>query len=357
MNDYWKSLSERERRLAVITCSLTAVLMCAWLGMRAVTTLSDLNSDIARLEQELENLTNQQALGASVQSAFEQVEEAHSSDWSEEEISDRLRREIYRLALRRPYPPGQSVPTRSSATPQYMIRIPVMREGALSEFEDGYREYQVPIQIPRTTLSELLIFIERIQKSPQMLRVDSLQLARPPQGQNIKVSMEVTRTVVNTTGGPIVPLTTGVLNLAENPGMETWDRQNRSFVAWEASDCTLARSRENVTEGSWSMQARSEGGSGSVYQVQSLESGKPYTLVLDVTAASAATLSVLLGDHSPLGKAIELEPASGPQRYEIRFVPPGALGDTQQMLAPYIAFGSDGGNVFVDNVWLIAAGT
>lgn len=358
MNDYWKSLTERERKLVLVTSGLSLVLMSAWIVVQAVTTFSNLNSDLVRLEQELENLTRQQALGAGVQSAFKQVEAEHSSDWTEEQISDRLRREIYRLALRKPYSPNQSVATVStSADSAYMIKIPVLRAGTLTDFEDGYREYQVPIRIPRTTLRDLLLFIERLQKSPQMLRVDSLQVSRPPKGKIIKVTMDVTRTVVNTTGEATAPRRRpSLVNLADNPGLEEWDDELNQFVGWQTPECTVARSAVNATEGKWSMAAHSATDSGNIFQIHTLQSGRPYTLVVDIAATNPATLSVVLGDRSQVGEPVVLEPNGQPHKIEIRFVPPGDPGTTQKMLLPFIAFGADGGDVSVDNVRLMEAG-
>lgn len=357
MLDYWKSLSERERKLVIITSCLSALLFCAWAGLRATNTLNDLNSNIVRLEQELENLTQQQALGASVQSAFQEVESAHSSDWTEQQISDRLRREIYRLALKKPYSPDQSVATASvSSQTAYMVRIPVLREGTLTEFDDGYREYQVPIQIPKTTLRRLLQFIERIQKSPQMLRVDSLQIARPPTGTSIKVTMDVTRTVVNATPGLAPVRATPVVNLADNPGFEEWDEEQELFMGWQTPGCTVAQTSLNATEGTSSLTARSAGESSTVFQRHLLESGRPYMLSLDIASTSPATLSVVLGDKTQLGEPYVLEPTGDAKRYTIRFVPPGDPGTKQRMLAPYIALGSTKGDVYVDNVDLKPAG-
>lgn len=359
MNDYWKSLSERERKLVLLTSGLSLVFMCAWIVVQAVTTFSDLNSDVVRLEKELENLTHQQALGAGVQSAFKQVEAAHSSDWTEQQISDRLRREIYRLALKKPYSPDQSVATASASSDSaYMVRIPVLRAGTLTEFEDGYREYQVPIQIPKTKLRDLLVFIERLQKSPQMLRVDSLQISRPPKGTIIKVSMDVTRTVVNTSAEAAAPRPrpSTPVNLAENPGLEEWDDELNQFLGWQTPECTVSRSSIYATEGEWSMSARAANDSGNVFQIHTLQSGKPYRLVVDIAATSPATLSVVLGDRSQVGEAIALEPSDQPKRVEIRFVPPGDPGATQKMLLPFIAFGEGGGDVSIDNVQLMEAG-
>ena len=108
------NLSARERRLAALTVFVLTGAACVLSGMRAYEHVASLDGKIAQLEQELLNLTQQSAQRSSVEAAYLEVVEAHSSKMTKEEIHDNLRREIFSLA--RTTVPGKEGMTASPKT-------------------------------------------------------------------------------------------------------------------------------------------------------------------------------------------------------------------------------------------------
>lgn len=195
MMNTWENLNPRERMLAKITLALLLIIFVVFGSLKAYTKLDNLDERIANLELELLNLHQQEAQRVSVERSFEEVVEEHSSAMTQEEIHDGLRREIYRLALANPELPEEKQPKQSSQ--KYMVQIPMFREGVLKEEGDGYREYQIRIQIPATRFLNVIAFLRRLEESPFILRVDSFDLTRDPSASDFRITMEITRTVLD----------------------------------------------------------------------------------------------------------------------------------------------------------------
>jgi len=157
MSSLWEHLSERERWLAIATAGVIGLALALLVGMRVIAYLRDLDRTVARLEQDIENYAEQDARGVSVGRAYAGVAAQHSSAWTEAEIHNRLRQEIYRLALEDPDGPPDS--------PNKLVEIPTLRQGALRDTGHGYREYQLSIKIPQTDIYSLVLFLIRLQAS------------------------------------------------------------------------------------------------------------------------------------------------------------------------------------------------
>ena len=70
MNNPPSKLNSRERRLALLTLVLSLSAICVLIGMRGYSHLASLNGDIDRLEQELLNLTQQNAQRGVIEVAY-----------------------------------------------------------------------------------------------------------------------------------------------------------------------------------------------------------------------------------------------------------------------------------------------
>lgn len=352
MNRYWDRLSLRERTLALVTGCVVVASLCFGVVYRALGVLGDLESRIGQLEQELVNLAEQDAQGANVERAFAEVAAEHSSGWTEQEIHDRLRQEIYRLALKSPPAPDAKTSRRVLSKDEYMVQIPRLREGVLKEKGEGYREYQIQLRIPGTKIENVLTFVERLQLSRQLLRIDALELARSPQGDYVAATMEITRTVVDRAPGEL-KVAAYRRNLCVNPSFERWDEEENRFPSWMSEGCEVSRVSEHATTGDWAMRAFTRTGEGRVYQVRELEGGRLYALVMDVAARSPVRLSVFDGQEKvPYGEG-QLAVGDGkPYRYEFRFRTPGSFGERRIVLTPLVELPKVGDEVFIDNVRL-----
>jgi len=192
MSSALSNLNSRERLLAGVIGVLVIGGALAFGGMRGYNKLEDLDSQIARLEQELMTLAQQNAQRGSVESAYREVVSEHSSEMTVEEIHDNLRREIFRVA---------KVPVAGkdgkADRERILVRIPTLREGLLKEESEGYREYQIQFRVPQARLQNLVRFIQRIETSSQILRIDSLELTRAPDAKLVAAAFVITRVVLD----------------------------------------------------------------------------------------------------------------------------------------------------------------
>lgn len=373
MSKFWERLSGREQKLAMITVGVMVLAVCSGVAWHGAGVLDDLDSRIDQLEQNLLNMVQQDARRVSVDRAFLKVAAAHSSEWTEQEIHDRLRREVYRLALTDPPAEDSEVLSTNVSKRDYMVQIPRLREGTLKEEGDGYREYQISLRLPGTAFTNILTFLERLQSSRQMLRIDALELARAPQSTTIEASIDVTRTVLDNPddeGKVLTPWS----NLAVNPSFEEWDDAAQRFGGWEVRGCEVSREDQYATAGAWCLSGFSQKAGGQVFQVLELECGRRYKLQVDITSFSPLWLSVeergrrsssVLGTRTRAdgleaavegqaiaGGCLELVGDGETYRYELDFTPRGSFGERREILAPLIEAPAKGTRFFVDRVML-----
>lgn len=208
--DAWSRRSMRERQLALVVGALTAGLLLLLIGKGAFQVLDSLDREIGSLSNEILNSTRQIALREGVAARFTQVANQHSSDWSESEIRDRLRQEIYRLSnLDPPALDAQGIPLSTNNESGFLVEIPELGSGRLIEGEEGFREYQIEFSIRPVPLPALTGYLERLLESPQALRIDRIDLRRDPARTEFAANLVITRTVVDNPGGAAsVPLTT-----------------------------------------------------------------------------------------------------------------------------------------------------
>ena len=346
MNSYWDGLSPREKFLFLITGAAVAGGLALLIATQAIRRIDDLNSRISGLEQELLNLTEQDRRTASVEDAFREVATEHSSRWTEQEIHDRLREEIYRLALTNPPPEGEAAQG-EIAHSDFMVQIPTLREGVLYDSGEGYREYQISFRLSPTSPANLLKFLARIQTSRQSLRIDGAEVSRDPSGTDVNAAIDITRTVVDNgpegeTAGP------EMVSLLANGGFETGIGE-----PWVAPGCTVEGSETFVTEGNLGLVAIAETGAGTLYQPVALDSGQFYRLEADIAATGAARLSVVdEKDPAAIQGGQDIAPDGTTNRYTLLFSPAGKPGESRSVLVPHITLSSAGATVNLDNVRL-----
>lgn len=186
------NLSGREKRLAALTLLVLVGAGCAFVALKAHNHIVSLDRKMVQLEQELLNLGQQDAQRGAIDAAYREVVATHSSEMTKAEIHDNLRREIFSLAKR-------TVKGKEGQTDRQidLVKIPTLREGKLKEEGEGYREYQVQFRILSTRLSNVMWFLKRIETSNQILRIDRLDLGRPPGSTLVHATLVITRTVLD----------------------------------------------------------------------------------------------------------------------------------------------------------------
>ena len=201
MNKLWGNLNPRERTLLLITFVVLLVALLGLLGYKGKNRIQQLDRRIAGFEQEVLNLNQLLLQKDIVDGAFRTVVSEHSTTSSVEEIHDSLRREIFRLALAKPELPADEQPNNPNL--KYLVQIPRLQEGNLKEEGEGYREYQISLRIPRGTLLNVLMFMQRLEKSSMLLSIDRFEITRNPSKAIVAVSMDVTRTVLDNPEEPV----------------------------------------------------------------------------------------------------------------------------------------------------------
>jgi len=184
-------MNPRERLLLAATAGVIALGAVLLLGRTAIATVNGLNDTIEERELEIENLSQQNAQADAVNETYARVVTEHSSELTAAEIHDALRREIFELT-QMSLPAKDDQPER---TVQY-VRIPTLQEGTLTEGV-GHREYEIRFQIPATSLAGLLLFLERIENSDQLLRIDNIEVGRSPQHEVVSAVLQITRVVLD----------------------------------------------------------------------------------------------------------------------------------------------------------------
>ncbi len=188
-------ISRRERRLAILAGIFLGLSLAYALLVHALESLAAMDAEIERLEEDLVHYTAQMQRLDEVEEAFQGVAAEHSSEWTQEEIHDRLRREIIRLSLLNAPPPGTAVEV-STGGPR-LVSILQMPLGTLTRSEHGYREYAITFQTRPSTIRNIAQFLARLHKSPQVLRVEALELTRAHYSTAVTARITVVRIVID----------------------------------------------------------------------------------------------------------------------------------------------------------------
>jgi type II secretory pathway component PulM len=348
--------SARERRLLV----LTAVALFAALAFLAVTRARDridaLDANIAAFEQQLHSHTEQMAAADEVYQAFQHIAFQHSSQWTQEEIHDRLRVEIARLSMREVPPAGSPLPASAGAA---LVEIRQMPIGALEDSDAGYRSYQIDFRTEPTSIQNLTTFIQRLQQSPQALRIDTLDIIRDPLSAQVTARLRVTRTIIDDADAPIPAVTVAEpdakpINIARNAGFERWDPNAKAFPDWEAQDLAVGGQVGGATEGYACLHAQTNGPTGELYQQQDLRPGANYDLYLDARLSGKGVIRVAEAETgAPLPGEQSLRADGEHYRYHLRFTTPDSAQGTVALRAPLIVLQNEGAVLLLDNIVLM----
>ena len=341
----WQKLSARERTLAATVVVLLVVGLAAIFVHGAVVRVQELDDMIAQRQESLIKYRKLVARSQSVDEEYAQVAAQHSSKWTGAEIHDRLRNEIYRLAMKDPPPVGTPF---SPNLGESLVSIPTLRQGALKKGGEGYREYQLPLRLPGALVENMVTFLERLQASRQSLRIDRLQLARAPGQPSVTAMLEVTRTVVD--GAPKLP--EGEVS-PYLPGTRYAAVRAAGTVQedWQAQGCEVTQVAEHATQGPDCLKARASEPGATLFLREELAPETEYDVYLDVTAFGPGELGVVRGsDEAPYEGAQELVSDGKARQYRLRFTTPPAPDN--EVLVPFVTLGEAGAEVYIDNVLL-----
>ncbi len=373
---YYHRMSRSEQRLAVLTLIVLVGAIVFLTGQRALNNINALNETIASLQRDLVFCTEQTAQADSVYKAFQTIAAQHSSKWTQEEIHDRLGREIRRLSVRNVPPPGKEATP--AAAGGILVDIRSMPGGTLEDSGEGYRSYTISFRTEPAQAADIAMFLERLQRSDQALRIDSLDMTRQPASNMVTASIKVTRTVIGDKmtqqvaavpppstpptqpAAPTQPATSKsstpsvaaqpTSNLARNANFEQWDAQGKRFPAWTATGCTVSPGKASGN-GSSCLHADAVQSNAVVYQELQLPTGKAFDLSADIMAKGRAELQIADGKTGvAYAGAIPITSDGVLYKYHVRFSTPADPAGVVPIRTPHIVLQEKGTVLEMANV-------
>lgn len=334
----FQRLSPREQRLALAVAVLLSAYACLRVAQGALAHVGELDARIDRLQEDILNFSHQITRKQSVEEEYGKVAAQHSSAWTQAEIHDRLRQEIYRLAERQPPPLNEEgIPVTTTTNSGKLVEIPAIGQGILLEGEDGFREYRLSFRIPRARIEDLVDFLDRLQMSPQSLRIDGLDLMRDAMGREASATLNITRIVG-----------AGVASRGGAPAAEerALSPQELNAALWDCDDC--AARVERGFEGGAVLRASSPAGGGALYMARAFPAGAVYELEMDLRAEGDVWLQVLEEEGGAPGTVLPVSSAGETYRYRCRYTVPGRPGARTRLRIPLIELETPGSAVWLE---------
>jgi type II secretory pathway component PulM len=320
----WERLSRREQMLAAATGAIV-VLVLVYAGfISSQNRLRQLDDDIDRLEEDLVHNTGLLQRREAIEFEYSAIAAQHSSEWTEAEIHDRLRQEIYRLAQTTPAPLDQNgIPLSNPGNIGNLVDIPSLGKGQMAEGGKGYREYRINMRIPPSPLRNIIQFLERLHNSPQSLRIDALDLNRSPEQELVAASIDISRIVAD--GATLIAPATVQ---ESSPG--GLGRINLNAEAWKASNASVQNAPSQSIHGAVTIQMMAAGA--EVYMNRSLAGGV-YEMIANISSNSPDVV-VGVGDGATGAPLSPMQPLTGNgevTRYQVQFsIPDGGAPVTIQ---------------------------
>lgn len=356
LNNLWASMSKRERNLALITAGVVVALLGWFIVSRAIGAVTRLDAEIESLETDLVNLTSQAARLEPVDQVYSEVVEAHSSEWTQAEIYAMLRAEIVRLSLVEPPPEGALPETYRGAK---LIDIPTFPQGVLDDPGGGYREYHMRVRTNPTDVKNVALFLQRLQESPQLLRVDRVEITRPnPAMRVVQADLTITRALVaEVEAGDAAPGARLGDNLIGNPDFDDWGQDGTQLEAWTTEALAIETLvGADIPGGGRALSGTAVDGPARLYQTLELPGGATYDLRISAAAEADARLGVQYEESGawfgPDEAPVSILNDGQWHRYHLAFTTPGDPSDRVVVRAPCIEVSGEG-DVRVDDGELV----
>lgn len=305
--------------------------------------IHELENTIDRLQQDLINYTHQLTLKQSVETEYAQVARQHSSKWTEAEIHDRLRQELYRLAQK--YPPElneEGIPIKTLTSTGALVEIPSLQQGILRTTDKNYREYTLNVKLPPTDFSSMIMFLQRLQSSPQSLRIDNIDLRRHPLEEKVSADMDITRII--TAGMPLEGLQSStVINVSLDP------------VDWNCTGGVLSVQKDPQKAENYIV-AESSSDTMNLSFVRSFRPGEKWILEIDLSTKAEAYLILSSPDNIIFDGKESLKNDGVIYRYRVSMALPDSKQERLRVRIPHIVVRGSGSKIYIYNGKLMKVG-
>jgi hypothetical protein len=354
-------VSRRERVLAVST----GLVLVLWLGSTVVVKplmqrWAQLDSTIQEKQSTVYLYTEMLAMGESVDLEYGLYKTMMSDESSDEAVRNRLQEEIDRLAAK----------TRMST--------PTIKEGVTEAFP-FFKRYEVDTDV-EGTIAGFASFLEQLQRSPQLLKVETMTINRKESGSTLTGQLKISRALVATgvehppataepeaaTEAPSKSIFAGAIaalrsqNLLKNGNFEEWSTGWGGVPpdGWQMYRVKTERVNHPVAEGYAAARLVGEKKGAALWQTVDLKPATTYRLVLSAAALSG---SPTFGVYDEREKRYY---GDGPQKLTSRelkrhffvFTTSGKQGDPErEARVIVVTFRAGGQTVVVDDVMLFEA--
>ena len=337
IHNYWKRFSLRERRLILGVLVVGTLFLLNLIYHSTIRYISDLENTLDRLQEDLINYTHQLALKQSVESEYAQVARQHSSKWTEAEIHDRLRQELYRLAQK--YPPElneEGIPIKTLTSTGALVEIPSLQQGILRTTDRNYREYTLNVKLPPSNFSSMIQFLQRLQSSPQSLRIDNLDLRRHPLEEKVSADMDITRII--TAGMPVEggSESSSVINLSLDP------------VDWNCIGGTM-QVEQDAQKKVVSLVAESAQDTMELSYVRSFPPGEKWTLEIEIGTKATGYIQVSSPDNIRFEGKEALKNDGTIYRYKLSMSLPDSKQERLRVRIPHLVIQGNGSKIYIYN--------
>jgi hypothetical protein len=341
IGEFVQKLNSRERTLAGVVLFLLLASVCFMGSRKALAHISDLENMVDSKQQQIVNYTYQMAKRKIVEAQYAEIAGQHSSKWTESEVRDRLRQEIYRLARTMPQELNISgVPETAANSMGDLVKIPKLGKGELHEGGEGFQEYSLNFRIPSADFDDVVAFLERLQGSPQALRIDELDLKRSVTGTQVSTAINITRIIAHGS----------IEDPQEVEQVLSMENAQPMVIADWVTDGTEA-SLENLPNSKKALIVQANGEDTTIFKLQDLMAQKTYDMYLDITAEGSCQLAMASVEKGMVLPGVTELTADGlPYRYHLRFTPAGQPGEAVQLRAPLITFIEGDGRIRIDSL-------
>jgi hypothetical protein len=188
-------MSQREKRLAFITLAMVGLVVGFTAVRQATAQLEALNEQIESRVTALENDRLKASLAREVDARYRKRAGRYAEVARSADIRTEMQNELLRLSLYRMPPADEPNPSLEGTK---IVSFPTIPEGDLEELGEGYMEYSIRLlRINNVRIANLAQFLQRIEDSPKLLRVDKLEIDRAnPETSTVNARLRVTRTLL-----------------------------------------------------------------------------------------------------------------------------------------------------------------
>ncbi len=336
IHNVWKRFSQREQLLIVGTVIVVILFTVNIIYRSTINYIDELENTIDKLQQDLLNYTHQLAVKQTVETEYAQVARQHSSKWTEAEIHDRLRQELYRLAQK--YPPElneEGIPIKTTTSTGSLVEIPSLQQGILRTTDKNYREYTINLKLPASDFTSLISFLQRLQSSPQSLRIDNIDLRRHPLEEKVSADMDITRIITAGMSGDITT-TSDTIELSLDP--VDWNCSGGSLTpqqdAEKKTTCLIAEASQDTMELAF---------------VRSFKPGEKWLLEIDIAVKGNAWLTLSSPDNITFDGKETLKNDGKKYHYKISMTLPKIKNDRIRIRIPHLIVKGNGSKIYIYN--------